>query len=41
MYTKGEAAGTVKAYLDYVMSADFQNTNVEKAGFIPMSKMKK
>jgi phosphate transport system substrate-binding protein len=41
MYTKGEATGTVKAYLDYVMSADFQNANVEKAGFIPMSKMKK
>lgn len=41
MYTKGEAAGTVKAYLDYIMSADFQNANVEKAGFIPVSKMKK
>ncbi|AHF06254.1 phosphate ABC transporter substrate-binding protein [Desulfitobacterium metallireducens] len=41
MYTKGEATGTVKAYLDYIMSADFQNTNVEKAGFIPVSKMKK
>lgn len=41
MYTKGEATGTVKAYLDYVMSADFQNANVEKAGFIPVSKMKK
>lgn len=41
MYTKGEATGTVKAYLDYIMSADFQNANVEKAGFIPVSKMKK
>lgn len=41
MYTKGEATGTVKAYLDYIMSADFQNANVEKAGFIPVNKMKK
>lgn len=41
MFTKGEATGTVKAYLDYIMSADFQNANVEKAGFIPVSKMKK
>lgn len=41
MYTKGEATGTVKAYLDYVLSADFQNANVEKAGFIPISKMSK
>lgn len=41
MYTKGEATGTVKAYLDYIMSADFQTANVEKAGFIPVSKMKK
>lgn len=41
MYTKGEATGTVKAYLDYIMSADFQNANVEKAGFISVSKMKK
>lgn len=41
MYTKGEATGTAKAYLDYILSADFQNANVEKAGFIPVSKMKK
>lgn len=41
MYTKGEPTGTVKAYLDYIMSAEFQNANVEKAGFIPVSKMKK
>ncbi|WP_434510260.1 phosphate ABC transporter substrate-binding protein [Desulfitobacterium sp. AusDCA] len=41
MYTKGEATGTVKAYIDYIMSADFQNANVEKAGFIPVNKMKK
>jgi len=41
MYTKGEATGSVKAFLDYILSPDFQNTNVEKSGFIPMSKMKK
>lgn len=41
MYTKGEPTGTVKAFLDYMMGADFQNANVEKAGFLPVSKMKK
>lgn len=41
MYTKGEPTGNVKAFLDYMMSADFQNKNVEKAGFLPVSKMKK
>lgn len=41
MFTKGEPTGAVKAFLDYMMSADFQNASVEKAGFIPMAKMKK
>lgn len=41
MYTKGEPTGTVKAYLDYIMSDEFQNANVEKAGFISVNKMKK
>ncbi|MHB8125549.1 MAG: phosphate ABC transporter substrate-binding protein [Desulfitobacteriaceae bacterium] len=41
LYTKGEATGTVKAFIDYILSADFQNKNVEKAGFLPISKMKK
>lgn len=41
MYTKGEATGTVKAFLDYIQSAEFQNQSVEKAGFIPVSKMGK
>lgn len=41
MFTKGEPTGTVKAFIDYVMSADFQNNNVEKSGFLPVSKMKK
>lgn len=41
MYTKGEAAGAAKAFIDYVMSAEFQNTYVEKTGFIPITKMSK
>lgn len=41
MYTKGEPTGTVKAFIDYMMGADFQNANVEKAGFLPVSKIKK
>ncbi|MGZ4164225.1 MAG: phosphate ABC transporter substrate-binding protein [Tumebacillaceae bacterium] len=41
MFTKGEATGAVKAFIDYIMSDDFQANSVEKAGFIPMSKMKK
>jgi len=41
MFTKGEATGAVKAFIDYVMSKDFQETYVEKNGFVPMTKMKK
>lgn len=41
MFTKGEATGAVKAFIDYVMSKEFQETYVEKSGFIPMTKMKK
>lgn len=41
MYTKGEPTGTVKLFLDYVMSKEFQEKNVEKSGFIPVSKLKK
>ncbi|MDU2064814.1 MAG: phosphate ABC transporter substrate-binding protein [Sporomusaceae bacterium] len=41
MYTKGEATGAVKAFLDYVLSKEFQDTYIEKNGFIPMTKMKK
>ena len=41
MYTKGEATGATKAFLDYIMSDEFQNSQVEKLGFIPISKMKK
>ncbi len=41
MYTKGDPTGTVKSFLEYIMSAEFQNTYVESQGFIPISKMKK
>ena len=41
MYTKGEPTGAVKAFIDFVMSDEFQNSQVEKLGFIPVSKMKK
>ncbi len=41
MYTKGEAQGAVKAFIDYVMSKEFQESYVEKSGFIPVTKMKK
>lgn len=40
MYTKGEATGAAKAFIDYVMSDEFQNSEVEKLGFIPINKMK-
>ncbi len=41
MYTKGEPTGAVKAFIDYVMSDEFQSSQVEKLGFIQISKMKK
>lgn len=41
MYTKGEPTGAVKAFIDYILSDEFQNSQVEKLGFIPVSKMKK
>ena len=41
MYKKGEPTGAVKAFIDYILSDEFQNSQVEKLGFIPVSKMKK
>lgn len=41
MYTKGEATGTVKAFLDYIVSKDFQDQYVEKTGFISINQIKK
>lgn len=39
MYTKGEPTGVVKAYLDFVLSKEFQEAYVEKLGFIPVTRM--
>ncbi len=41
MYTKGEPTGTVKSFIDYIMSADFQAKFVETKGFLSVDKMKK
>ncbi|UOO37111.1 substrate-binding domain-containing protein [Oscillospiraceae bacterium CM] len=38
MYTKGEATGSVKAFIDYVMSADFAKTITDN-GYGDVSKM--
>ena len=40
MYTKGEATGAVKAYIDYVMSDEY-GVEIEKQGYGVSSKMKK
>lgn len=40
MYTKGEPTGVTKAFLDYILSKEFQESTVEKQGFIPVSQMK-
>jgi phosphate transport system substrate-binding protein len=41
MYTKGAPKGVAKALIDLIMSADFQNNEVAKLGFVPMGKMPK
>lgn len=41
MYTKGEPTGAVKAFLDFIMSNEFQDNVVAKQGFVPISKMAK
>ncbi|HYF95201.1 MAG TPA: phosphate ABC transporter substrate-binding protein [Symbiobacteriaceae bacterium] len=40
MYTKGEPTGATKAFLDFILSQGFQESTVEKLGFIPVTKMK-
>lgn len=40
MYTKGQPEGATKAFLDYILSAEFQKKYVEKLGFIPVSDLK-
>jgi phosphate transport system substrate-binding protein len=41
MYTKGEAKGAAKAFLDFIMSDDFQTNQIEKLGFLPANLLKK
>lgn len=42
MYTKGEATGATKAFLDYIMSKEFLNKpEVTKMGFLPADLVKK
>jgi phosphate transport system substrate-binding protein len=41
MYTKGEATGATKQFIDYVLSSDFQTKTVPSVkGFIPVTQMK-
>lgn len=40
MYTKGEPAGAVKAFLDYMVGDEIQQNLVEKLGYIPITAMK-
>jgi len=39
MYTKGEPTGAVKAFLDFILSTEFQESVVAENGFVPISKM--
>ena len=36
-FTKGDPKGLAKAYIDYILSADVQNTVVRDAGFLPIT----
>jgi len=40
MYTKGEPDAVTKAFLDYIMSAEFQDKFVEELKFMPVTKVK-
>ncbi|AZN42438.1 phosphate ABC transporter substrate-binding protein [Paenibacillus albus] len=39
--TKGQPTGAVKAFIEYIQSAKFQNGSLKKLKFIPLSAMKK
>jgi len=39
MFTKGQAAPEVQAFIDFVTSKDFQDTYAVKKGFVPVYKM--
>ena len=40
MFTKGEAKGAVKAFIDYVTGEKFQNAHAAKMNFVPITSMK-
>lgn len=40
MYTKGEPTGAVKAFIDYILSQEFQENRVEELKFLPASFLK-
>lgn len=40
MYTKGEASGLSKAFIDYMLSDDIQTTLIPQLGYIPASQVK-
>ena len=40
MYTKGEATGLAKAFIDYILSDDIQTTLVPQLGYIPANQVK-
>ncbi len=40
MYTKGEATGLTKAFIDYILNDEFQKDSVPKLKFIPITDMK-
>lgn len=41
MYTKGEPTGAVKAFIDYIMSDDFQNNRIRELKFLPAATLNK
>lgn len=40
MYTKGQPTGAVKAFIDFMLSPDFQDKELPGLGFVPVTKMK-
>ncbi|MBP1989425.1 phosphate ABC transporter substrate-binding protein [Paenibacillus eucommiae] len=41
MYTKGEATGITKAFIDFILSKEFQENQVRELGFLPADILKK
>lgn len=38
LYTRGQPTGAARAFVDYLLSAEFQYRNVAKLGFVPLAK---